>query len=37
MEWLPTLAVVAALLYVADRWTEEGRTILLGYGEEGEL
>ena len=37
LEWLPTLAVVAALLYVSDRWAEEGRTILLGYGEEGEL
>ena len=37
LEWLPTLTVVAALLYVSDRWAEEGRTILLGYGEEGEL
>ena len=37
VEWLPALTVVAALLYVADRWAEEGRTILLGYGEQGEL
>ena len=37
LEWLPTLAVVATLLYVADRWTEEGRTVFLGDGEEGEL
>ena len=37
VEWLPALTVVTALLYVADRWAEEGRTILLGYGEQGEL
>ena len=37
LEWLPTLTVVATLLYVSDRWAEEGRAILLGYGEEGEL
>ena len=37
LEWLPALAVVAALLYVADRWTEEGRTVFLGDGEQGEL
>ena len=37
LEWLPTLTVVAALLYVSDRWAEEGRTILLGNGEESEL
>ena len=37
LEWLPTLAVVAALLYVAYRWTEEGRTVFLGDSEQGEL
>ena len=37
LEWLPALAVIAALLYVSDRWAEEGRTILLGYGEQGEF
>ena len=37
LEWLPALTVVAALLYVSDRWAKEGRTILLGYGEESEL
>ena len=37
LEWLPALTVVAALLYVSDRWAEEGRAILLGYGEEGEF
>ena len=26
--------VVAALLYVSDRWTEEGRTVFLGDGEQ---
>ena len=37
LEWLPALSVVTAFLYMADRWAEEGRTILLGDGEEGEL
>ena len=37
LEWLPALAVITALLYVSDRWAEEGRTILLGYGEQGEF
>ena len=37
LEWLPALAVVATFLDVSDRRAEEGRTILLGYGEECEL
>ena len=37
LEWLPALTVVAALLYVSDRWAEEGRTVFLCDGEEREL
>ena len=37
LEGLPTLTIIAAFLYVADWWAEEGRAVFLCDGEEREL